>query len=157
MLNVARFSVLILALIAGGCAVKPAIPLPLFSYTYKDNTLTVPDQQFSETEQSKAIVVGSAFYAQLNSCRIIQRYQVRTNQDFVSSMNLLKNRAYMMGSKWITIVKHTEIDRIENSFQSGPDTVILRDGTDLGSSRYLTILAADLYDCPCSASSCGGR
>lgn len=157
MINLSRFTVLILALIGSGCAVKPVMPIPLFSSTYKDNTLTVPNQQFSETEQSKAIVVGSAFYAQLNSCRIIQRYQVRTNQDFVSSMNLLKNRASMMGAKWITIVKHTEIDRVENSFQSEPDTVVLRDGTDLGSSRYFTAVTADLYDCPCSVNSCGGR
>lgn len=157
MMNVARFSVLILALLGVGCAVKPVVPVPLFSSTYKDNTLKVPDQHFSETEQSKAIVVGSAFYAQLNSCRIIQRYQVRTNQDFVSSMNLLKNRAALMGAKWITIVQHSEIDRTENSFQFEPDTVILRDGTELGSSRYLTTLAADLYDCPCNVNSCGGR
>lgn len=149
-------AIILLALLAG-CAIKPAMNVPLLSATYKDNTLTVPDQQFAETEQSKSVVVGSAFYAQINSCRIIQRYQVRTNQDFVSTMNLMKNRAHMMGAKWITVVHHSEIDRTESAYLAEPDTLILRDGTDLGSSRYLTKLAADLYDCPCNVNSCSGR
>jgi len=150
-------AVLALTVSLVGCAVKPAMNIPLLSATYKDNTLTVPDQQFAETENSKSIVVGSSFYAQVNSCRIIQRYQVRTNQDFVSTMNLMKNRAYMMGAKWITVVHHSEIDRTESAYLAEPDTVILRDGTDLGSSRYLTKLVADLFDCPCSVNTCSGR
>ena len=156
-MRISGIAAITLVVTLAGCAVKPAMHVPLLSATYKDNTLTVPDQQFAETEQSKSVVVGSAFYAQINSCRIIQRYQVRTNQDFVSTMNLMKNRAHMMGAKWITVVHHSEIDRTESAYLAEPDTVILRDGTDLGSSRYLTKLAADLYDCPCNVNSCSGR
>lgn len=125
--------------------------------SFKDESMIQPNAMFMETPQSKTVVVGSAVYAQINSCQFIKRYRVRTNADFLSTVNLMKNRAYYMGAKWVNIVHHSEIDKYENAIFIEPNEVIIREGTDLGSARYLTTLTADLYDCPCNTNSCSGR
>ncbi len=127
------------------------------SPTFKDITLSAPSIHFSETPQSKSVIVGSAVYASVNSCQLIKRYRVRTNADFTASLNLMKYRAALMGAKWITIVQHSELDKFENAYQLENDKLILQDGTEIGSSRYLTSIVADLYDCPCNTTTCSGR
>ncbi len=123
----------------------------------KDATLMQPDVLYQETPQSKSIIVGSQVYATVNSCSLIQRYRVRTNSDFSSALNLFKNRAHLMGGKWVTIVHHSETG-MPNSVHSAAQTdIMLREGTHLSNSPYLTTIVGDIYDCPCSINSCSGR
>lgn len=144
--------------VLAGCHHIPLDGVPVMSSAAaKDSTLSTPNLQFLETPQSKSIIVGSQVYAAANACQIIKRYRVITNADFTGSLNLMKYRASLMGAKWITIVGHKEIDRFENSMVLNNDQIIFRDGVDIGSSRYLTTLIADLYDCPCNINSCSGR
>ena len=124
--------------------------------SYRDATLIQPDILYQETPQSKSIIVGSQLYATVNSCSLIQRYRIRTNTDFTSALNLFKNRAHMMGGKWVTIVHHSELDNVENAYV-GNHEIFLREATDMGSARYLTTIVGDIYDCPCNINSCSGR
>ena len=123
----------------------------------KDATVSQPDVLYQETPQSKSIIVGSQVYASVNSCSLIQRYRVRTNTDFTSALNLFKNRAYLMGGKWVTVVHHSETGMPENAQMIGNAEITLREGTQLGSSRYLTTIVGDIYDCPCNINSCSSR
>lgn len=125
--------------------------------SYGDATLIQPDILYQETPQSRSVIVGSQVYATVNSCSLIQRYRIRTNTDFTSALNLFKNRAHMMGGKWVTVVHHSEVDSIESAYITGNQEIILREGTDLGSSRYLTTIVGDIYDCPCNITTCSGR
>ena len=125
--------------------------------SYRDATLVQPDILYQETPQSKSVIVGSQVYATVNSCSLIQRYRIRTNTDFTSALNLFKNRAHMMGGKWVTIVHHSEVDNVENAYVTGNHEIILREGTDMGSARFLTTIVGDIYDCPCNITSCSGR
>lgn len=141
-----------------GCANIPLENTALYTnMKAKDETLMAPDFQYQETPQSKSIIVGSQTYAMTNSCQLIKRYRVVTNSDFTGSLNLMKYRASLMGAKWITIVSHRELDRMENAIQLSNDQVIYRDGVDIGSARYLSAIVADLYDCPCNINSCSSR
>lgn len=133
---------------------SPPVPSSLKS---KDATLMAPDFQYQETPQSKSIIVGSQTYAITNSCQLIKRYRVVTNSDFTGTLNLMKYRASLMGAKWITIVSHRELDRLENAIQLDNDLIIYRDGVDMGSARYLSAIVADLYDCPCNINTCSSR
>jgi hypothetical protein len=147
-----------MALGLAGCHHMPLDSAPVMTNSAaKDATLVAPNFQFLETPQSKSIIVGSQVYAAVNACQIIKRYRIVTNTDFTGSMNLMKYRAALMGAKWITIVAHREVDRMENSVQLNDEQIIFRDGVDIGSARYLTTLIADLYDCPCTVNSCNGR
>lgn len=137
--------------------VHPHMPNPLDMVVYKDSTQVAPSYQFLETPESKSVIVGAYSYAMVNACQPIKRYRIRTNADFTGSMNLLKYRAALMGAKWVTVVNHQEIDRFESAYFTASDQIILKDGTELGSSRYLTSITADLLDCPCSVSTCSGR
>lgn len=123
----------------------------------RDATMVAPNFQFQETAQSRSVIVGSQVYATANACQMIKRYRVVTNSDFTGSLNLMKYRAALMGAKWITIVQHRELDRFENAVHLSNEQVVYRDGIDLGTSRYLTTLVADLYDCPCTVSGCTAR
>ena len=123
----------------------------------KDATLSQPDVLYQETPQSKSIIVGSQVYATVNSCSLIQRYRVRTNSDFSSALNLFKNRAYLMGGKWVTIVHHSETGMPANAHMGGQNDIMLREGTHLSNSPYLTTIVGDIYDCPCNINSCSGR
>lgn len=123
----------------------------------KDTTLLQPDVLYQETPQSKSIIVGSQVYATVNSCSLIQRYRVRTNSDFSSALNLFKNRAYLMGGKWITIVHHSETGIPANHQVTYQHDIMLREGTQLRHSPYLTTIVGDIYDCPCNINSCSGR
>ena len=141
-----------------GCHSIPLEGNPAYSnMVAKDATLMAPNYQYQETPQSKSIIVGSQVYAMTNSCTLIKRYRVVTNADFTGTLNLMKYRASLMGAKWLTIVSHRELDRYENSIQLSNDQVIYRDGVDIGSSRYLSTIIADLYDCPCNTNTCSGR
>lgn len=123
----------------------------------KDRTLSTPSWEFSETDASARIIVGAAFYAHLNSCQFIQRYKARTNQNFNSTLNLIKNRASRMGAKWITIIHHSETDWTEENPYSENLKVEYISGTQINESRYVTTLVADLYDCPCNIQTCSNR
>jgi len=148
----------ILALVLTGCHTVPLDHVPAYSnMVAKDSTLMAPNYQYQETPQSKSVIVGSQVYAMTNSCTLIKRYRVVTNSDFTGTLNLMKYRASLMGAKWLTIVSHRELDRFENSTQLSNDQVIYRDGVDIGSSRYLSTVVADLYDCPCNTNTCSGR
>jgi hypothetical protein len=146
------------ALFLTGCHTVPLDHVPAYSnMVAKDSTLMAPNYQYQETPQSKSVIVGSQVYAMTNSCTLIKRYRVVTNSDFTGTLNLMKYRASLMGAKWLTIVSHRELDRYENSTQLSNDQVIYRDGIDIGSSRYLSTIVADLYDCPCNTNTCSGR
>ena len=148
----------IMALVLTGCHTVPLDRVPAYSnMVAKDSTLMAPNYQYQETPQSKSVIVGSQVYAMTNSCTLIKRYRVVTNSDFTGTLNLMKYRASLMGAKWLTIVSHRELDRYENSTQLSNDQVIYRDGVDIGSSRYLSTVVADLYDCPCNTNTCSGR
>lgn len=141
-----------------GCNTIPLSPVPSYSnMVARDATLMAPNYQYQETPQSKSVIVGSQVYAIVNSCTLIKRYRVVTNSDFTGTLNLMKYRASLMGAKWLTVVSHRKLDRYENSIQTTSDEVIYRDGVDIGSSRYLSTIVADLYDCPCNTNSCSGR
>jgi len=146
------------ALFLTGCHTVPLDHVSAYSnMVAKDSTLMAPNYQYQETPQSKSVIVGSQVYAMTNSCTLIKRYRVVTNSDFTGTLNLMKYRASLMGAKWLTIVSHRELDRYENSTQLSNDQVIYRDGIDIGSSRYLSTIVADLYDCPCNTNTCSGR
>jgi hypothetical protein len=148
----------ILTVILTGCHTIPLDNVPAHTnIAAKDSTLMAPNFQYQETPQSKSVIVGSQVYAMTNSCTLIKRYRVVTNSDFTGTLNLMKYRASLMGAKWLTIVSHRELDRYENSIQLSNDQVIYRDGVDIGSSRYLSTIVADLYDCPCNTNTCSGR
>ena len=123
----------------------------------KDTTISQPDVLYQETPQSKSIIVGSQVYATINSCSLIQRYRVRTNSDFSSALNLFKNRAFLMGGKWVTIVHHSETGMPANPHVASQHDIMLREGTHLSTSPYLTTIVGDIYDCPCNINSCSGR
>jgi hypothetical protein len=150
------FMGILCAVLLSGCA---TVDLRVSSTgpSYRDATLVQPDILYQETPQSRSVIVGSQVYATVNSCSLIKRYRIRTNTDFTSALNLFKNRAHMMGGKWVTVVHHSEVDNIENAYITGNQEIILREGTDMGSSRYLTTIVGDIYDCPCNINSCSGR
>jgi hypothetical protein len=139
-----------------GCT---AVPLEDGSQprNYRDQTITQPHMYFEETPQSKSVIVGSAQFAKANGCAFISRYRIRTNTDFTSSVNMFRYRANLMGAKWVTILQHGEVDRSEGAYQMADGGVVLREGKDMGSSRFFTTIVGDLYDCPCSATSCSAR
>lgn len=144
--------------VLAGCSSVPLYSTPIYSSMQsKDSTLVAPNYQYQETPQSKSVIVGSQTYAMTNACQLIKRYRVITNSDFTGTLNLIKYRASLMGAKWMTIVSHRELDRFENSIQLNNDQVIYRDDIDIGSSRYLSTIVADLYDCPCNVNTCSGR
>ena len=152
-----KISATLLAAATLAACVHPHLPYPNDVVIYKDSTQVAPSYQFLETPESRSIIVGSYNYAMVNACQPIKRYRIRTTADFTGSMNLLKYRAALMGAKWITVVNHQEIDRYESAYFTASDQIILKDGTELGSSRYLTSITADLLDCPCSVNNCSGR
>ena len=121
---------------------------------YRDKTLTQPNIYFEVTPESRSVIVGSGTNARINGCTLMQRYRVNTNADFTASMNLMRYRSALMGARWVSIVHHGEIDVLEGSSQIGENVIYLRDGTDLGSSRFLTTIVADIFDCPCDTKSC---
>ena len=123
----------------------------------KDTTISQPDVLYQETPQSKSIIVGSQVYATVNSCSLIQRYRVRTNSDFTSALNLFKNRAFLMGGKWVTIVHHSELGLTTNALMASQRDIMLREGTHLSNSPFITTIVGDIYDCPCNINSCSGR
>jgi hypothetical protein len=146
---------IVCAVLLSGCATVD-MRVASTGPSYRDATLVQPDILYQETPQSKSVIVGSQVYATVNSCSLIQRYRIRTNTDFTSALNLFKNRAHMMGGKWVTIVHHSELDNVENAFV-GNHEIFLREATDMGSARYLTTIVGDIYDCPCNITSCSGR
>jgi hypothetical protein len=113
-----------------------------------------PNIYFEVTPESRSVIVGSGTIARINGCTFMQRYRVNTNADFTASMNLMRYRSALMGARWVSIVHHGEIDVLEGSSQVGENVIYLRDGTDLGSSRFLTTIVADIFDCPCDTNSC---
>ena len=132
-----------LALFVGGCANN----LSDGDKTYKDGTLVVPDTMFTLTDEGKAVETGSVVFAMSNGCQLIQRYQVTTNVRFEPTLNLLKNRAALMGANFVGVVFSSEIDTHEDGFKLLNQVPLLQSGTSMGSSRFLQQMIGDLYDC----------
>lgn len=120
----------------------------LSPHQFADTTLVQPNRLFAETPESRSVAVGSQIQASVGGCSIMQRYMVRTNTDFPSTMYLFKYRAALMGAKRIVVIHHSEIDGSEFAGTYDTANLILREGTSLQGSRYFTKLIADLYDCP---------
>lgn len=130
-----------------------AKPAPVTS-VYRDMTAVAPSWEYSETTQSKYVIVGSQTFAMAAGCQFLQRYAVRTNADFGSTLNLLKNRSALMGANWVTIASHSEVDLLEHPGYQLQNHIILREGTVTQENRFLTELIGDLYDCPCGTTAC---
>lgn len=116
--------------------------------SYRDDTMSPYYRFFQPTPQSRAIIVGSAYQADVNSCTFMQRYRIRTNADFQASLNLFKYRAYEMGAGRVVVVKHEEIDAEESKVFVDDTFFVGTVGTALKNAEYFTILIGDLYDCP---------
>jgi len=139
-----------LCLFLTGCVVTPLGDVQKqnpVTATQESNTQVQPDRIYLETPESKAVIVGSQLQASLNGCTNMQRYRIRTNTDFLSTLNLFKYRAALMGAKRIVVINHTEIDSKEFFAYSDRNQVFLREGTTLQGSYLFTALTADLYDC----------
>lgn len=121
---------------------------------YKDSTLDHPNAYFEETPQSRAVIAGSALHANLAGCSFIQRYRLGTNADFTSTTNMFKYRASMLGAERIVFVHHSEIDVSEAGQVLRSNEIVLRSGTSFRSTRFLSVMIGDLYDCPCNNDSC---
>jgi len=124
-------------------ALAPATVLTL----QESSTQIQPDRIYLETPESKSVSVGSYLQASLNGCTSMQRYRIRTNSDFLSTLHLFKYRAALMGARRIVIVNHTEIDSKELSPNIDKNPILIREGTTLQTSSVITILTADLYEC----------
>jgi len=121
---------------------------------YKDTTLDHPNVYFEETPQSRSVIAGSALHANLAGCSFIQRYRLGTNADFTSTTNMFKYRAAMLGAERVVFIHHSEIDVSEATNYLYRHEIHLRSGTNLRSSRFLSVMIGDLYDCPCNVNSC---
>lgn len=154
-------------LLLGGCASNTSLkddtpqravaPTASPESAYKDTTQVTPNWEYLESAKSKYVIVGSATFAAANGCQFLQRYAVRTNADFPSTLNLLKNRSALMGGNWVTIVGHSEIDLTELPKYKFNSPVMVREGTVLTDNRYLTEMIGDLYDCPCGTTACSTK
>lgn len=114
---------------------------------FSSATQVQPDRIFLETAESRSVIVGSQLQASINGCSNMQRYRIRTNTDFLSTLNLFKYRAALMGAKRIVVINHTEIGSNEFVGTSDRSDVFARQGTTLRESSIFTSLSADLYDC----------
>jgi len=132
-----------LALFVGGCTNN----LSSGDKTYKDGTLVVSDTTFALTVEGKAVETGSVVFAMSKGCQLIQRYQVTTNVRFEPTLNLLKNRAALMGANFVGVVFSSEIDTHEDGFKLLDEISFVQSGTSMGSSRFLQQMIGDLYEC----------
>ena len=110
-------------------------------------TQIVPHSIYMETPEGKAVSVSSEVQAKLNGCTNMQRYRIRSNTDFLSTLHLFKYRAALMGAKRIVVIQHVEMDRKEFFASSDMHSTHTREGTTLENSSLFTSLTADLYDC----------
>ena len=110
-------------------------------------TQIVPHSIYMETTEGKAVSVSSEVQAKLNGCTNMQRYRIRSNTDFLSTLHLFKYRAALMGAKRIVVIQHVEMDRKEFFASSDMHSTHTREGTTLENSSLFTSLTADLYDC----------
>ena len=110
-------------------------------------TQIVPHSIYMETTEGKTVSVSSEVQAKLNGCTNMQRYRIRSNTDFLSTLNLFKYRAALMGAKRIVVIQHVEMDRKEFFASSDMHSTHTREGTTLENSSLFTSLTADLYDC----------
>lgn len=116
--------------------------------SYRDDTMSPYYRYFQPTPQSRAIITGSAYQADVSGCTYMQRYRIRTNADFQGSLNLFKYRAYEMGAARVVVVRHEEIDAEESKVFVDDTFFVGTVGTSLKNAEYFTILIGDLYDCP---------
>ena len=110
-------------------------------------TQIVPHSIYMETTEGKTVSVSSEVQAKLNGCTNMQRYRIRSNTDFLSTLHLFKYRAALMGAKRIVVIQHVEMDRKEFFASSDMHSTHTREGTTLENSSLFTSLTADLYDC----------
>ena len=141
-----------LLIVSSGCTVTPLTDAqkqltPAATVTQEASTQVQPDRIYLETPESKSVTVGSYLQASLAGCSNMQRYRIKTNTDFLSTLQLFKYRAALMGARRIVIVNHTEIDSKEFYASSDRNPTLIREGTTLQGTSLFTILTADLYDC----------
>ena len=139
-------SVFILGIVVSGCA-GTSLVTPFSAVVQEASTQVQPDRIYLETPESKSVNVGSYTQAQIAGCSNMQRYRIKTNTDFLSTLQLFKYRAALMGAKRIVIVNHTEIDSKEFFASSDRNPILIREGTTLQGTSLFTILTADLFDC----------
>lgn len=146
-----------------GCAIVPLPPQSLADgneelRSYKDQTLGIPNRYFTETDESKSVIVGSSLNAYVAGCTLMQRYKIRTNADFSSSLNLFKYRSALMGAKRISIAKHEEINPSEKKvvIEDG-EKIYVSAGTSIDSGQFHTTIIGDLFDCPCTTEACKAK
>jgi hypothetical protein len=149
-LNLSKINSLVMVISLGvltsGCVVTPLTEAPKLT-SQESSTQIQPDRIYLETPESKSVSVGSHLQASLNGCTGMQRYRIRTNSDFLSTLHLFKYRAALMGARRIVIINHTEIDIKELSPNIDKNPILIREGTTLQTSSVITILTADLYEC----------
>lgn len=134
---------------------EPATGSPPVSSTHRaiesllgglDSTVFVPSRYIQETTESTAIKVGASQFALTKGCLFMQRYRIAINADFTGSLNLMKYRAYGMGSEWITVQFHAESTPYERLRDYGA-SLFLVDGTKTIENQVFTVMEADLFDC----------
>ena len=144
-------SIILLCFSFLGCQQFPLVNPEQFR-SYVDTTLSsvpTPPAYFSETPESKSVIMGSKRVAELAGCNMMQRYRIRTNVDFTASVNLYKYRAAMMGASRIAIITHQEVDANESKITvNDDDKIFLYAGTSMQGAKYHTTIIGDLYDCP---------
>jgi hypothetical protein len=141
--------VFISSIVVAGCVITPMTQTPPSTTQIQDaSTQYQPDRIYLETPESKSVTIGSYLQASIAGCTNMQRYRIKTNTDFLSTLHLFKYRAALMGAKRIVIVNHTEIDSKEFYASSDRNPTLIREGTTLQGSSLFTILTADLYACP---------
>ncbi len=135
-------------LVLSGCVLPPTSRPLEEQRSYIDKTVSVPTTLFTETPESKSVILGSSTLAQASGCHLMQRYKVRTASNFSDSLNLMKHRAALMGAKRLTIVRHEEVDASKGRIVlQDDDTLYIQAGTSLQGALFHTTIIADLYDC----------
>lgn len=146
----ASLAIIFLGFLAMGCQQFPLYNPEQFR-SYVDTTVSsvpTPPRYFSETAESKSVIMGSKRVAELAGCNMMQRYKIRTNVDFTASLNLYKYRAALMGAGRIAIINHQEVDAGESKIVvNDDDKIFLYAGTSLQGANYHTTIIGDLYDC----------
>jgi hypothetical protein len=110
--------------------------------------------------RNASVAIGHCGFAGVCHCEQLHLDQTIPHPDqhrLHIGSEFVQKPAHLMGGKWVTVVHHSEVDNIENAYVTANHEIILREGTDMGSSRFLTTIVGDIYDCPCNINSCSGR
>ena len=121
---------------------------PVKPKNFSDITIIQPAKNYLESAESKSVAVISQEQAAALKCSNMQRYKVRTNVDFTSTMHLLRYRSSLMGANKIAIIYHGELDDSEGAATADTTEVHIREGSTISGSKIHSTLVGDLYDCP---------